>query len=77
VRGVRILGVDYIEVESPDTPHGQYPVHETVLPAGVLLLENLDLRGVEEGVYQLLCPPLRLTGAEGAPCRALLGPWSG
>jgi len=72
--GVTILGVDYIEVESPDTPHGEYPVHTTVLPAGVLLLENLDLRGVEPGVYRLYCAPLRITGAEGAPCRAFLGP---
>ena len=73
-QGVTILGVDYIEVESPDTPHGEYPVHQTVLPAGVLLLENLDLRGVEEGTYLLHCAPLKITGAEGAPCRAFLGP---
>jgi arylformamidase len=72
VRGVRILGVDYIEVESPDTPHGEYPVHQAVLPAGTLLLENLDLRGVEAGVYTLHCAPLKVTGAEGAPCRAFL-----
>jgi len=70
--GVSMLGVDYVEVESPDTPHGEYPVHQTVLPAGVLLLENLDLRGVDEGVYELICPPLKITGAEGAPCRALM-----
>jgi arylformamidase len=75
--GVTMLGVDYIEVESPDTPHGQYPVHQTVLPAGVLLLENVDLREVKAGVYQLLCAPLKVSGAEGAPCRAMLGPWPG
>jgi arylformamidase len=74
VRGVRILGVDYIEVESPDTPHGEYPVHRTVLPAGVLLLENLDLRGVDSGTYMLYCAPMKITGAEGAPCRAFLDP---
>src|SRR5688500_4641165 len=28
VRGVTILGVDYIEVESPTEPHGNYPVHQ-------------------------------------------------
>ncbi|MDQ3023479.1 MAG: hypothetical protein M3R04_03685, partial [bacterium] len=66
-----------IEVESPDTPHNVYPVHQTVLPAGVLLLENLDLREAAAGVYQLICPPIKITGAEGAPCRALLGPLPG
>jgi arylformamidase len=72
VRGVRILGVDYIEVENPDIPHGEYPVHQTVLPAGTLLLENLDLREVAAGEYTLHCAPLKITGAEGAPCRAVL-----
>jgi arylformamidase len=72
VRGVTMLGVDYIEVESPDEPHGSYPVHRTLLSAGVLLLENLDLRQVDGGEYQLLCLPLKITGAEAAPCRALL-----
>jgi arylformamidase len=71
-QGVAILGVDYIEVESPGTPHGEYPVHTTVLPAGTLLLENLDLRGVEAGEYTLHCAPLKITGTEGAPCRAIL-----
>lgn len=72
--GVSILGADYIEVEAPEAPHGSYPVHATLLPAGVLLLENLDLRHVEPGLYRLIALPLRITGAEGAPCRAVLGP---
>jgi arylformamidase len=75
--GVSILGADYIEVESPDTPHGQYPVHETLLPAGVLLLENLDLSQAGAGRYRLICPPIKFAGCEGAPCRAMLGPLEG
>jgi arylformamidase len=71
-RGVGILGVDYIEVESPDEQHGSYPVHQTLLPAGTLLLENLDLRAVAPGTYRLLCFPLKIEGAEAAPCRAVL-----
>jgi arylformamidase len=69
--GVCIVGMDYIEVESP-AGEGRYPVHETVLGAGALLLENLDLRHVEPGLYKLYCFPLRVTGAEGGPCRAVL-----
>lgn len=33
---------------------------------------GLDLRGVSEGPYRLLCLPLRLVGANGAPARVLL-----
>jgi len=71
VLGVGIVGLDYIDVES-SRDEGQYPVHRTLLGNGVLLLENLDLRSVAPGPYKLYCFPLRITGAEAAPCRAVL-----
>jgi arylformamidase len=69
--GLAIVGMDYIEVES-GVDEGRYPVHETVLGAGALLLENLDLRQVAAGRYRLYCFPVKIAGAEGAPCRAVL-----
>ena len=36
------------------------------------VLENLDLRAVSDGRYTLYAAPLKISGAEGAPCRALL-----
>jgi arylformamidase len=71
VLGLGIVGLDYIEVESPDDAE-HFPVHLTLLGAGVLLLENLDLRAVRPGRYRLMCLPIKVTGAEGAPCRAVL-----
>jgi arylformamidase len=71
VLGLGIVGLDYIEVESPDDTE-QYPVHRMLLSNGVLLLENLDLRAVHPGRYRLMCLPIKITGAEGAPCRAVL-----
>ena len=38
----------------------------------MIILEGLDLRGVEPGDYDLFCLPLRIVGADGAPARALL-----
>jgi arylformamidase len=38
----------------------------------VWIIEGLRLAGVAAGRYELLCLPLRLAGAEGAPARALL-----
>ncbi len=47
-------------------------VHLALLSAGVVLLEGIRLGEALEGVYLLSAAPLNLSGAEGAPCRALL-----
>jgi arylformamidase len=68
--GVRCVGIDYLSV-------GGYfrdgrETHELLLGAGVWIIEGLDLSGVEPGAVELICLPLRLAGAEGAPARVLL-----
>ena len=45
-----------------------------LLEAGVVILEGLDLREIEPGGYELICLPLRIPGADGAPARAALWP---
>jgi arylformamidase len=64
-RGVRLVGVDYLSVGDADA-------HLTLLGAGVVVVEGLDLRGVEPGGYELVCLPLRVVGSDGAPARAVL-----
>jgi arylformamidase len=64
-RGVRLVGVDYLTV-------GDEAVHHTLLDAGVVVLEGLDLSRVEPGEYELVCAPLKLVGADGAPARVFL-----
>ena len=51
---------------------GDADVHRTLLAAGVWIIEWLDLSAVEAGEYELVCLPLRITGAEGAPARAVV-----
>jgi len=63
--GVRLVGIDYLSVGSPET-------HRILLGAGVVCLEGLDLRAVEPGGYELFCGPIKLEGADGAPARVLL-----
>jgi kynurenine formamidase len=48
-------------------------VHETLLPRGVLLVENLTgLERLEPGrPYRFAFLPLRLTGLDGSPVRAI------
>jgi arylformamidase len=63
--GVRLVGVDYLSV-------GDAEAHRALLGAGIVVVEGLDLRGVEAGEYELVCLPLRVVGADGAPARAVL-----
>jgi arylformamidase len=72
-RGIRLLGVDYLSVQRfDDGPE----VHQILLEARVVIVEGLNLAGVEPGEYELICLPLKLTGAEGAPARAVLRKWN-
>jgi arylformamidase len=69
--GVRLVGVDTLSLE-PAT--GGYEVHRLLLSAGVVIVEALDLSAAPAGEYQLVCLPLRITGGDGAPARAVLIP---
>ena len=68
-RGIRLLGTDYLSVEPYD--HGPL-AHRVLLAANVVLLEGLNLADVEPGLYELICLPIKLEGADGAPARAVL-----
>jgi arylformamidase len=67
---VLLVGIDYLSVD----PYGAEPaaVHLTLLGAGVVVLEGLDLRAVPPGWYDLAALPLKLAGADGAPARVIL-----
>ena len=42
------------------------------LRSRAIVIEGLNLRDVEPGIYDMLCLPLRVVGADGAPARVLL-----
>lgn len=68
-RGVRLVGVDYLSVAPYDE---LVPPHRTLLGAGLIVVEGLDLRGIAPGEYQFVCLPLKVAGGDGAPARAIL-----
>jgi arylformamidase len=68
--GIRLIGVDYLSIEPFDLP--EPIVHRRILAAGIVAVEGLDLRAVEPGDYQLICLPMKLVGADGAPARVVL-----
>lgn len=65
-----LVGIDYLSVDGPDD--SSYPAHMALLGTGVLILEDAMLDDVAPGKYQLTCYPLRLSGVEASPCRAVL-----
>ena len=69
-RGLRLVGLDYTSVDDPRDAAA--PAHHILLGAGLLVLEAINLADVRPGRYTLLCFPLRIKGAEGAPARAVL-----
>ena len=68
-RGVKLVGVDYLSIAPFEDP---IPTHDTLLRAGVVIVEGLNLSEVSQGRYTLYCLPLKISGSDGAPARAIL-----
>jgi arylformamidase len=69
-QGVWTVGLDYLTVDPPTEP--EFPAHHTCLANGVTIIENLNLRDVAPGPYELIAAPINMPEADGAWCRALL-----
>ena len=68
--GIVLIGIDFLSIEARGAEG--HPTHRTLLEAGVVILEGLDLSRVEQGSYTLVCFPLKIAGGDGAPTRAIL-----
>ncbi|RTQ51490.1 cyclase family protein [Hymenobacter gummosus] len=58
------VGVDYLSVGPADT-------HKILLGAGITVIEGLHLQAAEPGRYDMICLPLLIEGADGAPARII------
>ena len=67
--GIKLLGNEGQSVGPEDAP---MQVHLILLGRGIALLEGVVLKNVPERHYFLSAAPLKLAGADGAPCRAYL-----
>lgn len=67
---IHLVGTDFLGIEKKSAPG--HPVHKTLLSAGIVIVEGLDLAHVPAGRYQLFCLPLNVVGVDGAPARVIL-----
>ncbi|MBV9215265.1 MAG: cyclase family protein [Acidobacteria bacterium] len=70
--GCVLVGIDYLSIEKSGSPG--HPVHMAFLSKEIVILEGVDLRGIEPGDYELICMPLKYEGAtgDGSPARTFL-----
>lgn len=66
---ITLVGVDYLSVAKFDEA---VPVHKILLSKNIALLEGINLIGVKQGTYQLICLPVNISDAEASPTRAIL-----
>lgn len=67
--GVVLVGTDGLCLS---TAFDERRVHLELARKGIAVLEGLDLSSVRDGEYTLCAFPLKLSGSEAAPCRAVL-----
>lgn len=68
--GVRLLGIDGPSLDPQDAK--DLVSHQALGRWRMAVLEGLAFDGVPDGRYELIAPPLRLSGADASPVRALL-----
>ncbi len=69
-RNVILIGFDLPSVDPIDAK--VLTNHHALARAGIFIVESLDLSAVEGGLYQFAALPLKISGGDGAPLRAVL-----
>ncbi|MFX0064817.1 MAG: cyclase family protein [Candidatus Hermodarchaeota archaeon] len=67
---IKAVGIDYLSIEKFDSEKPE--THLALLNHDVIIFEGLNLSKIKPGRYIFAGFPLKITGAEGAPVRAVL-----
>jgi len=73
-KGIILFGIDNITIGHKKEPDNITHTHQTLLAAGIYILEDCALAEVPPGEYELLCLPLLMWKGDAGPCRAILRP---
>lgn len=71
---VSFVGIDYLAIGSIKDLENLYEVHTTLLGGGIWIVEGLNLSDVTPGIYEMICLPIKITGGDASPARAILKP---
>lgn len=66
--GIKLIGYDYQSFER----NGEVKIHRIFMEKDIIALDNLRLANTEEKTYKLICLPIKVTGIDAAPSRAIL-----
>lgn len=69
-KNIGLFGIDYLSVKQKGSP--DHRPHTALLKKNIPIFEGLDLSKVKPGKYFFIGLPLRFTGIDGAPARAIL-----
>jgi arylformamidase len=71
-RRIKLLGIDYLSIEPFGSGRLDHPTHKTLLGAGVVIVEGVELAEVEPGDWEVVALPLLIPHGDGSPARVLL-----
>ena len=66
--GIILIGYDYQSFER----NGEVNIHKIFMEQNIICLDNLRLKETEEKTYDFICLPIKVTGIDAAPSRAIL-----
>jgi len=69
-RRLKLIGLDLPSVDPIEAK--QLSNHHALAAAGIAIVESLDLSQVEAGTYHFAALPLRISGGDAGPVRAIL-----
>jgi arylformamidase len=69
-RKVKLLGLDLPSVDPIEAK--ELVNHHALAAARIAIVESLDLSGIEAGIYHFSALPLRISGGDAGPVRAVL-----
>ncbi len=67
--GIKCVGIDALGIERSQPDH---PTHKILLGNHIYIIEGIALESIEEGAYEMLCLPIKISDVEGLPARVLL-----
>ncbi len=68
-QGIQLVGIDYLSIQQFTD---DMETHNIMLRKNIIIVEGLNLTNVDQGMYELICLPLKIVDSEGSPARAVL-----